>query len=152
MITRTNANPIFLATSLPTKSPTLCIKPLPKTPELPPLVNATALLADGEQVPPDEIVAGLIHAGTKVILGGSSKVGKPWLLLHLALCVASGKKFMKWATNRGRALYINLEIQNHFMTGRIRALAEHFNIDGLSTVDVILRNLPPQDSFVAEWV
>ena len=83
-------------------------------PKLPPLANAAKILLDDTITKPNEIVHGLIHEGTKVVLGGSSKAGKTWLLLLLALCVVSGGKFMRWLTRKGRVLYINFEIPGPF--------------------------------------
>ncbi len=108
---------------------------LPKIPGLPPLVNAAALLAE-QQVEPEEIVAGLIHQGSKAVLGGSSKVGKTWLLLDLALSVATGTKFLRWDTRKGRVLYVNFEIRSAFFTKRLRALIKHRKLDYPTNLDI----------------
>lgn len=117
--------------------PTSTLKPIPKSSVLPPPVNAPALLADKQQVKPLEIVAGLIHLGTKVILGGSSKAGKTWLLLCLALCVASGMKFLRWNTTQGRVLYVNLEILSVFFTERLQALMKCLGISDVGNLDIL---------------
>ena len=112
------------------------LKPIPKASALPPPVNAAALLADKQQVKPVEIVAGLIHQCTKVLLGGSSKAGKTWLLLLLALCVATGMKFLRWNTTRCNVLYINLEIQTVFITERLQTLMMHLGISDSGNLDI----------------
>lgn len=109
---------------------------LPKILGLPPVVNAAELLADKQQVEPDEIVTGLIHQGTKAVIGGSSKVGKTWLLLDLALSVANGTKFLRWPTKKGRALYLNFEILSPFITARVQALVKHRKYESANGLDI----------------
>lgn len=89
---------------------------------LPPIRSAKGLAADIAVAPPPEVVAGILHQGCKGILGSSSKARKTWILLNLALCVASGKPFWKWRTNQGRVLYINFEIMEAFLKSRLVTL------------------------------
>ncbi len=91
------------------------------TPSLPEIENAADLLAASLPVPP-ELLHGILHQGAKLILAGSSKVGKTWLLLDLAVSVASGASWLGLPTQQGPVLYINLEIDRTFFTGRIRAV------------------------------
>ena len=119
-----------------TSAKSFTLKPVPKSSVLPPLVNAAALLADKQLGKPTEIVIGLIHQLTKVILGGSSKAGKTWLLLLLALCVATGKKFLRWNTTQGKVLYINLEIHPVFFKERLETLMKYLGITDCSNLDI----------------
>ena len=112
------------------------LKPIPKSAVLPPLGNAATLLKDPNQVAPEEIVEGLIHQGTKVVLGGSSKVGKTWILLYLAFCVATGNPFLRWATRKGRVLFINFEILAAFMKERLETLMQHLAVNPPDNLDV----------------
>ena len=57
---------------------------------LPPIECATDLLTDINNEIPPQIIHGVLHQGLKGVLGGSSKARKTWILLDLALCVASG--------------------------------------------------------------
>jgi len=122
-----------------TKSPPLCLKPLPPIPSLPPPENAAKLLLDETITKPLEIVAGLIHQGTKVVLGGSSKAGKTWLLLDLALSVTTGTKFLRWETKKGRVLYLNFEIPGPFIKDRVQALVKRRQLD--PPTDLVFWNL-----------
>ena len=119
-----------------TSATKVILKPIPQSSVLPPMVNADSLIADKQLVKPLEIVIGLIHQFTKVILGGSSKAGKTWLLLLLALCVATGKKFLRWNTTRGKVLYINLEIPPVFFKERLETLMKHLGITDSSNLDI----------------
>lgn len=108
---------------------------LPKILALPRVVSAAELIADMQQIAPDEIVTGLIHQGTKVVLGGSSKAGKTWLLLDLALSVANGAKFLRWNTKKGRVLFLNFEIQSTFIRDRVQTLVKHRNYESTEGLD-----------------
>jgi hypothetical protein len=121
-----------ISNSTITSAKSFTLKSIPKSSLLPPLVNAVALLADKQLGKPTEIVIGLIHQLTKVVLGGSSKAGKTWLLLLLALCVATGKKFLRWNTTPGKVLYINLEIHPVFFRERLDTLMKHLGMTDCS--------------------
>lgn len=69
---------------------------------------------------PLEIVKGLIHQGTKAIIGGGSKSCKTWTLLDLAHSVAYGVPWLGFQCNPGPVLYINMEIHPVFFKKRIR--------------------------------
>jgi KaiC/GvpD/RAD55 family RecA-like ATPase len=59
---------------------------------------------------PEWWVEGLIPKNTITVLAGSGGVGKTFLMLHLARCVASGKEaFIQRSTSRGRVLYVAAE-------------------------------------------
>ena len=77
-------------------------------------------------------MTGLLHGGTKGVLGGSSKAGKTWLLLDLAISVATGTPFLKWPTTAGKALFINFEIHRAFIKVRLRKITAR---KGLTDVD-----------------
>jgi hypothetical protein len=73
---------------------------------------------------PKELVSGLLHQGSKLVLGGGSKTFKTWTLIDLALAVATGKPWLSFETKKGRVLFLNFEIQPAFFQQRIRAVAE----------------------------
>ncbi len=108
----------------------------PETPqrELPKIDNATSLLAESLELPP-QVIHGLLHQGLKGVLGSSSKARKTWILLDAAISVASGRPFWNWATVRGRVLYINFEIPRAFIRSRIKCLSEAKGVTDLSLID-----------------
>ena len=97
--------------------------------DLPDIDEADALLGDTKIVLPPEIVKGLLHKGTKGVLASASKAGKTWLLLDLAVCVAIGRKFLKWETTKGKVLFVNFEIPKPFMKERLRAIKLKRRVD-----------------------
>jgi hypothetical protein len=59
--------------------------------------------------PPKPLVAGLIDAGTGVLLAGEPNVGKTWLAMDLALAVATGSNYLDRPTEQAPVLYIDEE-------------------------------------------
>lgn len=89
---------------------------------LPPIVDAADFVASPIE-PPRELVRGLLHQGSKLVLGGGSKSFKTWTLLDLAHSVAYGVPWLGFETERGPVLYLNFEIQPHSWQHRIAAVA-----------------------------
>lgn len=89
---------------------------------LPELIDAAGFIA--EQIPqPVEIVRGILHKGSKLAFGGSSKSFKTWSLLDLAISVATGADWLGHPTAQGKVLFVNFEIQPHSWQKRIAAVA-----------------------------
>jgi len=94
----------------------------PRDAELPELIDAADFLAMPID-PPAEIVAGILHKGSKLVFGGSSKSFKTWCLLDLAISVATGAEWLGRATAQGKVLFVNFEIQSHQWQSRISKVA-----------------------------
>lgn len=107
-----------------------------RRPPLPSIDNAAALLADDSVTVPPWVIVGVLHQTLKAVLGSTSKASKTWLLLYIALKVATGGKVWKWPTEKGRVLYINFEIPRAFIRKRIQALAESEFIEDVSNLDI----------------
>lgn len=90
---------------------------------LPDLIDASIFLAEPIDAPP-ELIAGILHTGSKLILGGSSKSYKTWTLLDLGISVATGADWIGRATAQGKVLFVNFEIQPHAWQRRIVSVAE----------------------------
>src|SRR5690242_15740872 len=58
---------------------------------LPEILNLRQLV-EAATAPPQLLIDGVLHQGSKMILGGTSKSNKSWCLLDLAVSVASGQK------------------------------------------------------------
>jgi hypothetical protein len=90
---------------------------------LPPIVDAAEFLASKVALP-RELVCGLLHQGSKMVLGGGSKTFKTWTLLDLAVAVAAGEPWLSFKTVRARVLFLNFEIQEGFFQQRLQAVAK----------------------------
>ncbi len=109
---------------------------------LPEIKDACAFLK-AEQPAPREVVYGLLHQGSKLVLGGGSKTFKTWTLTDLALSVACGEPWLSFKTGKGKVLYLNFELAEHEFHKRMRAIAQSKNIT-LKPGDVDLWNLRGQ--------
>lgn len=107
----------------------------PLIPGLPAIDNGTALLSNTSIVRPQELVAGLLHRGTKGVLASSSKVGKTCILLQLALSVSTGTRFLRWNTTQGRVLYLNFEILPAFIKDRLAVLMPRLGLTNTGALD-----------------
>jgi len=104
---------------------------------LPPIEDAAALIGKPIVLPPD-VIEGVVHRGGKLVLGGASKSYKTWLLIDLAVSVATGSEwFNGYPTKKGRVLYVNFELSAPFFTKRIRTLCDERQLtieDGMLSV------------------
>ena len=92
-------------------------------PALPETVDVVDLLARDIEEPP-QLVHGILHRGSKMVVGGTSKSMKTWVLLDMAYCVALGLDWLGFTTTPGRVLYVNLELQEWAMCPRIQLIEE----------------------------
>jgi hypothetical protein len=118
---------------------------------LPPWITGNALFALKEHTPglliggPDGTEDGaILRQKRKLVIGGSSKMGKTWTLLDLALAVASGGKWLgRFQCHAGAVLYVNLELDGSTAGRRAEWIATFRGIaeDGLLPAEVDARLL-----------
>jgi hypothetical protein len=94
---------------------TIASRPLPE------IVDAAAFIRIPIE-PPPELIVGILHKGSKLALGGSSKAFKTWSLLDMAVSVAHGVNWLGRTTVQGKVLIVNFEIQPHAWQRRISAV------------------------------
>lgn len=87
---------------------------------LPDLDDMTDLTGENLPAPPPELVANLLHKGSKLIIGGTSKGRKTFSLMDLAISVATGTPWWGFPTIKGKVCYINFEIQRPFFARRFQ--------------------------------
>jgi hypothetical protein len=110
----------------------------PPADNLPDLIDAAEFLTVPIE-PPDELVAGILHKGSKLVFGGSSKSFKTWSLLDLAISVAGGVPWLGRETAQGRVLFVNFEIQPHPWQRRIAVVAQAKGVE-IKTGQIVLGN------------
>ena len=97
--------------------------------ELPEIVDIMDFLSTPLSKPP-ELIKGILHKGSKLILSGASKSRKTWALAHLAISVASGQPWWGFNTTPGKVLYANFELAPEFFQERTMAIKEKLMIEG----------------------
>ncbi len=101
------------------------------------------MMADKSLKCPDEVVMGVLHKGTRAMLGGVPKVGKSWAALDLAMSVATGTPWLKWPTVAGKVLYVDYELLEPVFANRMRAMqaAKVQEFDDLNFANFEVMNL-----------
>lgn len=56
------------------------------------------------------LIENVLREGHKMLITGSSKAGKSFLLIELCIAIAEGKKWLNWQCAQGRVMYVNLEL------------------------------------------
>jgi hypothetical protein len=91
---------------------------------LPPIQDAAELISK-PIILPDDVIEGVLHRGSKMVLGGASKSFKTWTLSDLAISVTTGTDWLgKFPTKRGRVLYINLELAGAWLSKRLKTICD----------------------------
>lgn len=75
-----------------------------------PEVESWDEIKDNIPDPPPELIEGILRQGHKMLISGSSKAGKSFLLMELCIAIAEGRKWLDFNCKMGRVLYVNLEI------------------------------------------
>ena len=77
------------------------------------------------------LIDGILHRGTKMVLGGGSKSYKTWTLLNLAACVASGSPwFGRECVATGKdVIFLNFEVPHEFFLQRVKSVCDAMGMD-----------------------
>lgn len=86
-------------------------------------VPAITTRDDLPELPP-EVIEGIIRRGGKLLVAGASKSGKSYLLIELAVAVATAGNWVGFKCIQGRVLYVNLEIQEPQFMYRVFRVTE----------------------------
>ena len=94
-------------------------------------IDIGALMRNPPKLKP-ELIEGVLREGMKMIIAGPSKAGKSFLLIELALALATGGKWMGCIPCREtKVFYINLEIDSESFKNRILKSAEALKIKNI---------------------
>lgn len=130
--------------------------PPAEKPELPePTVNTlTELLA--KSFPPIVwTVEGLLQRGSCDILAGAPKSGKSWLMLSIAVAVATGGKVLgSLPAVQGNVLYLAMEDGERRLQARVMQLLQNSPDADLSKFDYSCSWTPGEEGvrFIKEWI
>lgn len=114
------------------------------TDTLPDIVN----FSDLKELPPlaPELIEGVLRKGHKMLISGPSKAGKSFLLIELALSIATGRKWLEHKCHEGRVLYINLEVDGASFYRRVADTAVAMNVTVPANLDIW--NLRGENTFI----
>lgn len=103
------------------------------------VIHVTPAITVEDDLPelPPEVIAGIIRQGGKLLIAGASKSGKSYLLIELAVAVATGYRWCGFECAQGRVLYLNLEIQEPQFMHRVYRVYEKMQV----TAEKVSKNL-----------
>ena len=90
---------------------------------------------------PEEIIQGVLRRGHKMLVSGSSKAGKSFLLMEFCISIAEGRPWLGFQCKKGRVLYVNLEIDPASCINRFAMIYKALGIDKRHADDIIVWNL-----------
>ena len=106
-----------------------------------PDLDCFADVADNLPPLPEELIEGILRRGHKMLISGSSKAGKSFLLIELAIAIAEGRDWLGFPCKKGRVLYVNLEIDPASFMHRIAAIYEALKMKPKHAKDLMFWNL-----------
>ena len=110
------------------------------TDELPELVSL-ATFRDNPPAVPEELIKGILRRGHKMLISGSSKAGKSFVLMELAIAIAEGRPWLGFPCKKGRVLYVNLEIDPSSAINRFLKIYDALGWKMKSTDNIVIWNL-----------
>ena len=126
-----------------------------ETDELP-AIRALNSFDENELVLPEELIKGILRQGHKMLISGSSKAGKSFLLMELCVAVAEGLKWLGFRCRQGKVLYVNLEIDPASCIRRFMKIYEAMGIKPAHGDNILVWNLRgramPMDQLVPRLV
>lgn len=108
--------------------------------ELPDMV-ALSEYKDNPPKLPEELIEGILRRGHKMLISGSSKAGKSFLLMELCIAIAEGRPWLGFNCRKGRVLYVNLEIDPASAINRFLRIYEALGLPLKHCDDIVIWNL-----------
>lgn len=106
-----------------------------------PDMESLSVYKDNPPTLPEELIKGILRRGHKMLISGSSKAGKSFLLMELCAAVASGSKWLGFDCRKGKVLYINLEIDPASCVDRFLRIFRRLRLDFGFLDNIVIWNL-----------
>ncbi len=75
-----------------------------------------------------ELIEGVLRKGHKMLISGSSKAGKSFLLMQLAIALTKGGEWLGFKCLKSKVLYVNLEIDKASFFHRFARIYERLDL------------------------
>ena len=125
------------------------------TDELPGMIQLSEY-ANNPPVLPEELITGVLRRGHKMLISGSSKAGKSFLLMELCISIAEGIPWLGFPCKQGKILYVNLEIDPASCVNRFLKIYKALKVEPKRMDNIIIWNLRghaiPLDQLVPKLV
>ena len=86
-----------------------------------------------------ELIEGILRQGHKMLVVSSSKAGKTFCLIELAVAIAEGRRWMGFRCKQGRVLYLNMELDEASFDDRVIRVYDALNITNMhaENIDIV---------------
>lgn len=91
-----------------------------------PVVNLGEIWDDMPPLKP-ELISGILRQGHKMLLVSSSKAGKTFGLIELAVAIAQGRRWIGFPCRQGKVLYLNMELDEASFDDRLKRVYQAMN-------------------------
>ena len=83
-----------------------------------------------DEMPPlkPELITGILRQGHKMLIVSSSKAGKTFALIELAIAIAEGRRWLGFRCKQGRVLYLNMELDEASFDDRMKRVYDALDI------------------------
>jgi len=108
--------------------------------ELPSLTYLDEALENPPKLP-DELIEGVVRVGHKMLISGSSKAGKSFLLMQLSIALSEGRKWLGFQCKKSKVLYVNLEIDAASCINRFSEIYKSLKVKPKHSRDIVIWNL-----------
>lgn len=108
--------------------------------ELPDMVQLSEYKDNPPELP-EELIEGILRRGHKMLISGSSKAGKSFLLMELCIAIAEGRDWLGFHCKQGKVLYVNLEIDPASAINRFLKIYEALKIPAAHSDNIVVWNL-----------
>ena len=85
----------------------------------PKFLSLEQMMSHNKDPMPKQVIEGVLHKGSKMIISGSSKAGKTLSLLHLGLAAANGSTWLGHRTATSKVIYLDFELKKRIAARRI---------------------------------
>ncbi len=90
---------------------------------------------------PLELIEGIVRVGHKMLISGSSKAGKSFLLIELCIALSEGMKWLGFQCKKSKVLYVNLEIDAASCINRFAEIYKALKLKPKYSHDIVIWNL-----------
>lgn len=88
-----------------------------------------------------ELIHGVLRQGHKMLLSGPSKAGKSFMLIGLSIALAEGKEWLGWQCEKGKVLYVNMELDEASAFHRFKDVYNAFGFEPNNVQNIDIWNL-----------
>ena len=98
------------------------------------------------------LIKNFLDSQTITLIGGDTGVGKSWVGLQMALCLASGKDFMNhFKTEMQKVIYAQFEMTDYQVEKRMKLLFNHFDEQQMESIRKNLFMMQKGNAFDDQW-